>query len=201
MSDPYLSYLDRFFRLWLPVYDLFAASIAPAYSRAAQRANDPQGVILDLATGTGQLALRCRALGAQVFGGDVTLPMLLKARRRAARARRSLQLTRLDARSLPFRDGSIDTVLLGFALHDMPARVRLEVLREAARVARRRVLVLDYDPPRSTWLRRLWVASLALVETAYFRGFCKDGGVAPLLQQAGFAHWQRQPAFPGVAAL
>ncbi|MCB1054216.1 MAG: methyltransferase domain-containing protein [Acidobacteria bacterium] len=202
MSDAYLAYLDRFFRTWLPVYDLFTASIAPAYRRAVTLAGVGEGRrVLDLAAGTGELALRCARRGAWVSAADVTAPMLAAAVEKARKRRLEIHPVRLDGRALSFGDDSFDVVLLGFALHDMPRPVRAEILVEAARVAREGLVILDYAPPGSRWLRELWRRSIGLVETAYFSGFVRDGGVPAALVAAGLPAGRRHPGFPGVAAV
>ncbi|MDX1384633.1 MAG: methyltransferase domain-containing protein [Thermoanaerobaculia bacterium] len=186
-SDPYISYIHRFFHRWLPVYDWFARSIFWAYG-AAVRCIDPRpGLrILDVCTGTGEVALRCARRGAEVVGVDVTPEMLARARAKAARSGRTrgVRFETMDARELRFPDGAFDVAVIAFALHDMPRAVRLEVLREAARVSRGRLVVLDYGLPAAPLARRVATALIGSFETAYFRAFAREG-VEPLLEAAG----------------
>lgn len=181
--DPYLAYTDRFFRKWLPVYDLFGATIFPVHRAAVALVGPRPGLrVLDICTGTGEMALRLARRGATVTGIDVTEAMLLRAKRKAGRLPVDFRLG--DARRLDFPDKSFDVSVLSLALHDMPRRVRIEVLREAARVTRERLVVVDYDFPRALWLRGILVGLVRLFETAYFRRFA-DEGVLPLLAEAG----------------
>ena len=180
-QDPYLAYIDRFFRKWQAVYDLFARSIFPVYRSAITRVDPRAGKdVLDICTGTGEIARRCARRGARVTGVDVSEPMLAHARRKTSTL--SIRFERMDARRLRFDDCAFDVAVLSFALHDMPRRVRLEVLGEARRVARDRVVVLDYDIPPGL-LRRLWIWSINTFETAYFRRFVEEG-IDALLDQA-----------------
>lgn len=182
--EAYLAYLERFFDGWLPYYDLFAASIGWAYGAAVRRVEAcPGRSVLDVATGTGEIALRCARRGAEVTGVDVTPAMLARA---AAKAKRlPVRFELMDARHLGFPDASFDVAVLSFALHDMPRRVRVEVLAEAARVAREKLVLLDYRFPRSPgWWRRSLVAAVGRVETAYFPGFVRQG-MPSLLAAAG----------------
>jgi demethylmenaquinone methyltransferase/2-methoxy-6-polyprenyl-1,4-benzoquinol methylase len=181
--DPYIAYTHRFFHRWLPVYDLFSTTIAYAY-RAAVRQVDPRpGLsVLDICTGTGAIALRCARKGARVTGIDVTPAMLEKARRKAGEPSPHFRV--MDARQLAFADRSFDVATLSFALHDMPRQVRLTVLAEAARVARERLVILDYAFPQRPWLRSLTVPLVARFETSYFKPFAAEG-VLPLLAAAG----------------
>lgn len=183
-DDPYVAYLHRFFAKWSPVYDLFAAPIGFAYRAAVGAAGAAPGcTLLDLCTGTGEIARRAARAGATVTAIDLTPGMLARARRKAADLGVRFELA--DARALPFGAASFDSVVLSFALHDMPRPVRLQVLAEAVRVASGKVIVLDYAFPRRGWARRLGVASLAWYETAYLRGFAREE-VEALAAEAGF---------------
>ncbi|HEX4956484.1 MAG TPA: methyltransferase domain-containing protein [Thermoanaerobaculia bacterium] len=181
--DPYAEYLHRFFARWGPVYDLFAAPIAFVYRAAVRWAGAAPGRrLLDLCTGTGEIARRASRRGAQVVGVDFTAGMVRQAARKAPRARFVLA----DARHLPFAEAAFDVALLSFALHDMPKAVRQEVLAEAARTAREGLVVVDYRFGPG-WLGRLFLAAIASFETAYLRGFASAGGAEAALHQAGLA--------------
>lgn len=183
VRDSYLDYTDRFFRKWLPVYDLFARTIYFVY-RAGARTVDaaPGRSILDICTGTGEMALRLARRGANVTGIDITEAMLERARRKTRGT--SIRLQRMDARKLEFADGSFDGALLSFALHDMPRKVRKQVLFEALRVARDELVIVDYDFPRRRLFRVPLVRLVRTFETAYFERFAEEG-LLPLLHEAG----------------
>lgn len=197
--DPYVEFTRSFFRHWVGAYDLFAASIAFAY-RAAVRAIAPAAGqrLLDLCTGTGEVGLRCARRGARVIGVDLTPEML----HRAARKSRGLPFAPclMDARHLAFAPRVFDTVSLSFALHDMPPAVRLEVLAEARRVGRRRLVVVDYELPRSRWLRGGVAWLVGLFETPYFRSFVRQRP-EELLAAAGLRRVRRSTLLPGLIAL
>jgi ubiquinone/menaquinone biosynthesis C-methylase UbiE len=182
-KDAYVEYIDRFFRKWLPVYDLFGATIFPVYRSAANLVGAEPGLkVLDVCTGTGEMALRLARKGAVVTGVDVTSAMLEKAKRKAGDLPIDFRLA--DARHMDFPDKSFDVSVLSLALHDMPRKVRLEVLRETARVTRSRIVIVDYDFPESPWLRRSLVRLVQLFETVYLTGFA-DEGVLPHLKDVG----------------
>jgi demethylmenaquinone methyltransferase/2-methoxy-6-polyprenyl-1,4-benzoquinol methylase len=197
--DPYVEFTRRFFRRWVGAYDLFAASIAFAY-RAAVRTIAPTAGqrVLDLCTGTGEVGTRCARRGARVTGVDLTLEML----DRAARKSRGLPFEPclMDARCLAFAPDTFDTVCLSFALHDMPSAVRLEVLAEARRVGRKRLVVVDYELPQSRWLRGLVAWLVGLFETPYFKSFVRQRP-EELLAAAGLRRVRRSSLFPGLIAL
>lgn len=101
--------------------------------------------ILDLATGSGDLALALqKALPrAHVVGADFCLPMLQIAARKGLRP-----LVVADGTRLPFADGSFDAVTVAFGLRNMESWPG--ALREMARVLRPggHLLVLDFSLPR-----------------------------------------------------
>ena len=125
------------------------------YSRWHRRllANLPpteDGRMLDMATGTGAVALKlARRPGVPVVCADITRPMLVQAKARAARAGllHRLELVECSAESVPFADGAFDTVIFTYLLRyvaNVPATVR-----ELARVLRPggTLLALDFAVP------------------------------------------------------
>jgi ubiquinone/menaquinone biosynthesis C-methylase UbiE len=202
-ADPYVAFTRRFFARWSPVYDLFAKPIGFAYEAAVRKAGARPGrTLLDLCTGTGEIALRCARRGATVTAADMTPSMLLRAVGKARRLQRQpVRFAGLDARHLPFPEAAFDAVILSFALHDMPHRVRIEVLREAARVARETLIVLDYDVPRRDPWRRLVLKGLGLFETPYLAGFAREGGAAGAIAEAGLTVKETARPMPGLFAV
>jgi demethylmenaquinone methyltransferase/2-methoxy-6-polyprenyl-1,4-benzoquinol methylase len=107
--------------------------------------------VLDLATGTGDLA---RALAqragpsGQVVMSDINGSMLARGRDRANDAGLLLAAVQCDAERLPFPDRSFDCVTVGFGLRNMTHKG--VALCEMARVLRRggRLLVLEFSSVR-----------------------------------------------------
>jgi SAM-dependent methyltransferase len=94
----------------------------------------PSADVLDVATGTGNVALRAAAMGAQVIGLDLTPELFDTARRRAEWHDVVVDWMEGDAERLPFEDASFDRVLSAFGVQFAP---RHEVVaRELARVVR-----------------------------------------------------------------
>jgi SAM-dependent methyltransferase len=90
--------------------------------------------LLDVATGSGNVALRAAAAGARVTGLDLTPALLEVARRRAAEAGAEIEFVEGDAEQLPFADGSFDRVTSCFGVMFAP-RQQLAA-SELVRVAR-----------------------------------------------------------------
>jgi demethylmenaquinone methyltransferase/2-methoxy-6-polyprenyl-1,4-benzoquinol methylase len=104
--------------------------------REALRGRDPAALrVLDVATGTGDLAIALRDAGvAEVVGLDFSAPMLAEARRKEASgfALKHIEWIEGDAMALPFPNASFDAVTVGFGLRNMPSYPG--ALREMARV-------------------------------------------------------------------
>jgi ubiquinone/menaquinone biosynthesis C-methylase UbiE len=87
--------------------------------------------VLDVATGTGNVAIRAAEAGAQVVASDLT-PENFEAGRREAQARgTALEWVEADAEALPFGDGEFDVVTSSFGAIFPPSHQRVadELLR------------------------------------------------------------------------
>ncbi|HYE58023.1 MAG TPA: ubiquinone/menaquinone biosynthesis methyltransferase, partial [Rhodothermales bacterium] len=106
--------------------------------------------ILDVATGTGDLALAALRLGPEkVVGVDLSEGMLVVGREKVARrgATERVTLLQADATHLPFEDGHFDAVLVAFGVRnfeDLDAG-----LAEIGRVLRAGapLVVLEFSQP------------------------------------------------------
>jgi SAM-dependent methyltransferase len=88
---------------------------------------------LDVATGSGNVALPAARAGAKVTGLDLTPKLLEVARSRAASADLSIEFVEGDAEQLPFADGSFDRVSSCFGVMFAPRQpvAAAELLRVA----------------------------------------------------------------------
>lgn len=94
----------------------------------------PGQEVLDVATGTGNIALRAAAAGARVVGLDLAPELFGTARRRAEELGVTVDLVEGDAEELPFEDDRFDRVLSAFGVQFAP---RHEIVaQELARVCR-----------------------------------------------------------------
>jgi SAM-dependent methyltransferase len=76
--------------------------------------------VLDVATGTGNVAIPAAALGADVVGLDLVPDLLEIARARAARQNVVVEWIEGDAEELPFEDEAFDRVLSVFGVQFAP---------------------------------------------------------------------------------
>lgn len=179
------------------VNQLFAA-IAPRYDRindlqsfgmhhrwkdrlVALAELKPGDRALDVCCGTGDIAERLAATGAEVTGLDFTAEMLDVARTRARNSAlltpRSALASRLtylqgDAMKLPFPDASFDAVTVGFGLRNLTEWQ--DGLREMHRVTKPggRLLVLDFGRPDNALWRALYFGYLRVIVPVYGKLFC-----------------------------
>jgi ubiquinone/menaquinone biosynthesis C-methylase UbiE len=115
-------------------YERLAARLAPVHDQLVNLLHiGPQDRVLDLATGTGEVALRAARAGATVTGIDLAEPMLAKARERAAQESVSVTFDQGDVEYLPYDDGCFDVLVSGFGLIFAPDHAN--VAAELARVA------------------------------------------------------------------
>jgi demethylmenaquinone methyltransferase/2-methoxy-6-polyprenyl-1,4-benzoquinol methylase len=135
------------------VYDaLNSAMTAGLHHRWRERAADlacvgPGDRVLDVATGTGDLALelaRRVSGGGEVVGSDFSEGMLARAR---VKAGPTIRFEWGDALALPYADDSFDAATVGFGARNFSDLPR--GLAEMARVVRPggRVVVLEFTTP------------------------------------------------------
>jgi SAM-dependent methyltransferase len=100
----------------------------------------PDEDLLDVATGSGNVAIAAAQKGAAVTGLDITPELLQAARRRAAQAGVEVRWIEGDAEELPFADASFDRVTSCFGVMFAPRQERaaaelVRVARPGARIA------------------------------------------------------------------
>jgi SAM-dependent methyltransferase len=116
-------------------YETTAAELEPVAATVVDRAGlAPGDDVLDLACGTGNVAMLAAAGGARVVAVDSAPRLLGVARTRAQEAGVELDLREGDLLALPLDDASVDVVLSVFGV--IFAADPVEALREVARVLR-----------------------------------------------------------------
>ncbi len=163
------------------------------------------GRILDLATGSGDLALALRAAcpAALIVGADFCHPML-----RVAQSKGVTHLVTADGLALPFADEIFDVVTVAFGLRNMASW--LGALTEMRRVLRPggHLVILDFSLPRPPllWFYRPYlhhllprIAALVTQDKAAYdylgdsiENFPQGPSMGALLREAGLdeAAWE-----------
>ena len=121
--------------------------------------------VLDVATGTGDLALAAERAGARVIGCDFARVMIGLARAKAAESQQSAARFLVSrAEELPYPDASFEGASSAFAMRNVRPMLD-DVLSEMHRVLLRpggRVVILEFSDPRGLvrWGHRLYTGVL-----------------------------------------
>jgi demethylmenaquinone methyltransferase/2-methoxy-6-polyprenyl-1,4-benzoquinol methylase len=146
-----------------PSYDRYARLLSfgqdPGWRRflVSRVPAGPGDTVLDLATGTGAVALELvRQKGCSVVGVDQSPEMLAEARLRFAPAGDRVRLVEASAEELPFEDESFDGLTAAYLLRylsDLPTGLQglARVLRPGATAS-----LLDFGVPPGQASRALW---------------------------------------------
>lgn len=113
-------------------YDYFARLMESSAVELLDRVGVlPGSSLLDVACGTGQLAIVAARRGVQVTGVDIAPNSIAAARRRAAAEHLDARFDEGDAEALPYPDASFDTVasIYGAMFAPRPDLVARELLR------------------------------------------------------------------------
>ncbi len=129
---------------------------------AQQCLREPVRRVMDLCTGTGDLALamaRLAGKNVEIFGVDFSEKMLETARRKASGMAENIKLSfiRADAAQLPFESGTFDAVGIAFGFRNLTFENPHcgQHLSELSRVVapHGRLVIVETSQPRSKWLR------------------------------------------------
>jgi demethylmenaquinone methyltransferase/2-methoxy-6-polyprenyl-1,4-benzoquinol methylase len=213
----------RMFGAIAPTYDrlnhILSLNVDRLWRRRAVRALGaaPGSRILDVCTGTGDLALALlRSADVRVVGVDFSLPMLERAG--AKKGGGEFRRVQGDALDLPLRTAVADGAMVAFGVRNFQDLDR--GLKELARVLRMggRLVILEFSTPRGRLFGSLfrcyfqrvlprvgrWVSG---VEGPYgylpasVGLFPSDEGLRGRLEDAGFAVESQRPLTGGIATL
>ena len=175
----------------------------------------PGASVLDLATGTGDIAAACADRGALVVGLDVTRRMIELAHgKHGARVRFLVG----DMLALPFPSASFDIVTTGYGLRNVPDL--LAALAEIQRVLKPggAILSLDFNRPSSPVVRAAYLTYLDVVGgvlglvlhrdpdtyryiPASIRRYPGADAVAEMMRALGFSRTDYHPVLGGLMAI
>ncbi len=113
-------------------FGVIARTIAGGAAAFVERLHLPKGArVLDVAAGTGNVAIPLAAAGCTVTGVDIAPNLLEQARERAVAAGLSIHFDEGDAEALPYPDASFDAVvtMFGAMFAPRPALVAAELAR------------------------------------------------------------------------
>jgi len=182
---------------------------------AAEVGGQRAALVLDVAAGSGDLGaeVRRRCPDIELIASDFCRPMLEGARRRGIE-----NLIVADGMRLPFDDGAIDVVTIGYGLRNMESWGG--AIREMARVLRPggALVVLDFSLPRAALLRAVYrlylhqvlprVANLITGEGEAYRYLCgsierfpSGEAMCDLFRENGFAEAKAEALSFGISTI
>jgi ubiquinone/menaquinone biosynthesis C-methylase UbiE len=116
-------------------YERIAETFTAIHDRlVGALAIEPGVRVLDVACGTGGVALRAARAGASVVGIDISADQLAKARRAADNEGLAIRFDEGDCQELPYADAEFDAVASAFGVIFAPDQER--AASELARVCR-----------------------------------------------------------------
>jgi len=129
--------------------------------KAVQELDGFEGWILDIATGTGDVAIEMIHQNnhhRKVFGLDFSPPMIKKAQRKILDKglTQTITISLGDALSLPFRDNTFSASMIAFGLRNIVKKE--QALSEMVRVIQKsgKVIILEFTFPQKGLMRRLY---------------------------------------------
>lgn len=161
-------YVNQMFARIAHRYDLMNRVMTAGQDKAWRRllvkqANlPPGGALLDIATGTGDIAfeaLRQRPDLSRVVGADFTLPMMQVGQQRqthTGNGTQRLAWSGADTLHLPFPNGTFDAVVSGFLMRNVTCVAG--ALAEQARVLKPggRLLILEIPRPKQNFFGQMF---------------------------------------------
>ncbi len=209
-----------------PKYDLlnrlFSLGIDQAWRRKVIRlvAKEPVDRLLDVATGTADLAILAARKVKKVIGIDISEGMLEHGRRKIADRKLTdrIELLKADSTDLPFAEGTFDAVTVAFGVRNFEDLEK--GIREMRRVLRPtgRTFILEFSKPRRTPFRQLFRLYFHGIMPLVGRSVSKDASAYTylpksvdafpegpeflrLLERAGFRECTATPLTGGIATL
>jgi len=180
----YIPYLLNRFRKISKFYDPLTF-ILPDYLRkipVALSGVNSNSRIIDVCTGTGNLAIEFAKYAKEVVGVDISPEMIKVAQSKNSKVEFKL----MDATKLEFPDKSFDIASISTALHEMPQETRKELLKEIIRVTKGKIIIVDYAPPANPVIRWLYKKIISIYESKYFREFVSND-LKELISSVGLA--------------
>lgn len=167
----YKEYNDKLFSRWAPVYDGFELILSDVRKKITREINPVNKSVLDVATGTGSLAIELSKSAERVVGIDLSSKMLEVAERK--RRNDNLSFLQMDASRMDFEDDEFDVVTISLGLHDMPPEIRTAVLEETKRVLKKggKLFILEYDLPKNNFFASISTRLINTFESKYYLDF------------------------------
>jgi SAM-dependent methyltransferase len=156
--------------------------------------------IVEIGCSVGQMtcALKKRFPGANVWGTDISAPMVRYAHWRALQTECDVHFAQMPAEKLDFPDEHVDLIVAHILFHELPVAVIRQVLAEAFRVLRPGGSIVIWDFPTATDANPSFGNFMGIMDAAdngepYALGFVRCG-LEGLITDAGFDLRSDDPA-------
>jgi len=150
----------------------------------------PGEAVIDVACGTGAMAMELAQHAGHVTGIDLAEEMIITANRVARRKEiKNISFELQDATDLScYTDNQFDVAVTSMAMHQFDPEVAVMVLSEMGRIAQR-VIIADYNCPMKPGpaAALAWGIERAAKGDHYrnFRKYMAGGGVSRVAEEAG----------------
>lgn len=156
--------VEQMFDRISPKYDLLNRMLSMGTDQGWRRkvvrmlGREPVEHLLDVATGTADLAIMARNKAKHITGADISAGMLARGQAKVNKAglAHKITLVQADAAQLPFPDHAFDAITIAFGVRNFEdlekgMRGMVRVLRPGGRL-----FVLEFSRPRTTPFKQLF---------------------------------------------
>lgn len=155
---------SKIFNLVAPIYGLFYNFQIKYFNETLDKMKDEIDIkryktVLDIGCGTGSLCYVLSEKGLNVTGVDVAEKMVEKSKINLKG--KDIKIYKVDPeKNFPFADKSFDLVISSYVVHGLKEDKRIDLYREASRLAKEKVIFHDYNKNRAIlttiieWLER-----------------------------------------------
>ncbi len=198
--DSYYKYIKTRFKKWAKFYDLTWIFIGYLRKKTVEFSGiSKDRKILDICTGTGDLAIEFARQGNKVLGIDLSEDMIEIAKKK--NKFENLKFEVGDATKLPFKNNSFDAITASFGLHEMPKEIMLKVLEEVKRVLKDngQFIIIDFYKDKSLFFKIAY-PFIKLFECRYYNNFI-DLDLDSISRKHGFEIEKEKVVLGGVGRM
>jgi demethylmenaquinone methyltransferase / 2-methoxy-6-polyprenyl-1,4-benzoquinol methylase len=197
--------VERMFDAISPRYDLLNRLCSLGTDQAWRRrtirevAREPVAHLLDVATGTADLAIMASRVSQHVTGADISAGMLAHGREKVAKAglAERITLVQADAAALPFPPGMFDAITVAFGVRNFEDLQRgVDGMAQALRPGGR-LFVLEFSRPLRPPFKQLFRFYFHRIMPLIGRLISKDSAAYTYLPESVDA-FPQGPAFEAI---
>lgn len=154
----------KIFNIIAPIYAKFYDFQVKYYNETILKVKDEIDItkyktVLDIGCGTGALSYVLYKKGLKVTGVDIAEKMVEKSKAKLENT--DVEIHKVDPNeNFPFPDKSFDIVISSYVVHGLKEDQRIDLYKEASRLAKEKVIFHDYNKNRGIlttiieWLER-----------------------------------------------